>query len=1527
MERKASKSGPQTDVLDSFEFVMPPEAPFFQPTRDEFKDPLAFIDKIRPIAETSGICRIKPPQDWQPPFAVDIGKFLFTPRVQRLNELEAKTRIRLNFLDQIAKFWELQGTPLKIPMVERKILDLYTLHQIVKNEGGFATVTKQKLWGKVAIRMGMPKGRGISSVLKGHYEKILSPFDIFEETKVSKDKIDEHLKDSLTGSKNELKRLQIYGAGPKMAGFNIETDKKDKSKKATYDQQDPLAKYICQVCERGDEEETMLLCDGCDDSYHTFCLVPPLTEIPKGDWRCPKCVAEEVSKPMDPFGFEQAQREYTLQQFGEMADIFKANYFNMPVHRVPLPLVEKEFWRIVSSIDEDVTVEYGADLHTVDHGSGFPTKDSHSSEMENPDILQYIESPWNLNNMPVLQGSVLSHISANISGMKVPWMYVGMCFATFCWHNEDHWSYSINYLHWGEPKTWYGVPGSYAEQFEATMKQVAPELFQTQPDLLHQLTTIMNPNVLMKAGVPVYRTDQEAGEFVITFPRAYHAGFNQGYNFAEAVNFAPADWLSMGRECITRYASLHRFCVFSHDELVCKIALNASSIDPKIAAATYDDMLKMVEMEKNLRKKLLGWGVCEAEREAYELVPDDGRQCYCCKTTCFLSAVTCKCSTDKLVCLHHFDSLCDCPPKNHILRYRYTMDELPAMLQKLKEKAEIFEVWIKKAKRILNHEMCRSIDLNGLKALLTEAKDRQFPDSELLHSLINAVQEAEKCSNIAQRLNSNKERVRTRICPEKKMTVDELTLFIKEVNNLVCKIEQGDSLNSWLHQALHFQKHASLLLSMDSVLLEQLKTAKQEGISLNLEFEELDLINKEIEIRSWIEKADAMLVFDQDTETSDLSDMIKNGISLLKTNIHSMKHQQTLEDCISKLQILLRLAEKWESKAKHLLNAKSEDKLYEFENHLIDGKYIPVKLYSHSKLANAIALTKAWYKDVESICEVNMISNKNELQHLIERAASLPININVDKLKNNLVFRDKWIAEVCKAFLKNGDQELIEVLFPRIRNLLQDEKQFTTSWSKDFSLCDIPSLKTEWFTSFYKKATARELSNLKSLRIKNKQVMMNSKDVSRHCFCKSKKKGALVKCILCSITSHEICVSKNWKCKDNMKSNYLIMNYICQDCERSKRPPLNVIKSLIADLQNTNIKFPEGEALKLLMERIKAYKTKVEKVLQNKNLIEVKPFGDHRKKRKIKEETDDVCKEDLKLPKEISTNKNCDETSDTTGVNQEEDEPPKTFSHSVNILKSGLKLSKDDLSVIKSLLHEGSAIEASIIHTSFLLKLLKVAKQKPIEKRKPNQDSVLNVYKKDQNMKTNGNLKKVDYKQRKNKGILSLVDNKNTVRLNSHGNSSKSNLTKSSVTLMSKVKTKDAKGLRNERRLNKHSQEESLSADENTCDNLLKPSTEPLIKDKPKRDKRPQKTSKKGSHEGDNTQEDGGGGGDDDEDCALPNCLRPVGVKVDWVQCDQCLCWYHLLCIKLKKSDVKEDQDFFCHECKKNSRFPRKCKK
>lgn len=55
----------------------------------------------------------------------------------------------------------------------------------------------------------------------------------------------------------------------------------------------------------------------------------------------------------------------------------------------------------------------------------------------------------------------------------------------------------------GEPKTWYGVPSFAAEHLEEVMKKLTPELFESQPDLLHQLVTLMNPNTLMAHGVPV----------------------------------------------------------------------------------------------------------------------------------------------------------------------------------------------------------------------------------------------------------------------------------------------------------------------------------------------------------------------------------------------------------------------------------------------------------------------------------------------------------------------------------------------------------------------------------------------------------------------------------------------------------------------------------------------------------------------------------------------------------------------------------------------------------------------------------------------------------------------------------------------------------------------------------------------------------------------------------------------------------------------------------------------------------------
>jgi histone demethylase JARID1 len=58
-----------------------------------------------------------------------------------------------------------------------------------------------------------------------------------------------------------------------------------------------------------------------------------------------------------------------------------------------------------------------------------------------------------------------------------------------------------------------------------------------------------------------------------------------------------------------------------------------------------------------------------------------------------------------------------------------------------------------------------------------------------------------------------------------------------------------------------------------------------------------------------------------------------------------------------------------------------------------------------------------------------------------------------------------------------------------------------------------------------------------------------------------------------------------------------------------------------------------------------------------------------------------------------------------------------------------------------------------------------------------------------------------------------------------------------------------------------------------------------------------------------------------DEDCAAESCRQPAGKEVNWVQCEsECFKWFHLVCVGLKKSEVKKLESYQCKQCtqKKN---------
>ena len=43
---------------------------------------------------------------------------------------------------------------------------------------------------------------------------------------------------------------------------------------------------------------------------------------------------------------------------------------------------------------------------------------------------------------------------------------------------------------------------------------------------------------------------QCSGEFIISFPFAYHMEYNHGYNCTETVNFATEHWIDVGKQAI-----------------------------------------------------------------------------------------------------------------------------------------------------------------------------------------------------------------------------------------------------------------------------------------------------------------------------------------------------------------------------------------------------------------------------------------------------------------------------------------------------------------------------------------------------------------------------------------------------------------------------------------------------------------------------------------------------------------------------------------------------------------------------------------------------------------------------------------------------------------------------------------------------------------------------------------------------------------------------------------------------------------
>ncbi|KAK2542349.1 hypothetical protein Q9233_000441 [Columba guinea] len=254
--------------------------------------------------------------------------------------------------------------------------------------------------------------------------------------------------------------------------------------------------------------------------------------IPPKEWK-PRKTYDDIDDMIIPAPIQQVVTgqsglftQYNIQKkpmtVGEYRRLANSEKYCTPRHQ-DFEDLERKYWKNLTF----VSPIYGADI---------------SGSLYDADVEE-----WNIGNLNTLLDMVEHECGIIIEGVNTPYLYFGMWKTTFAWHTEDMDLYSINYLHFGEPKSWYAIPPEHGKRLERLAKGFFPGSSQGCDAFLRHKMTLISPSILKKYGIPFDRITQEAGEFMITFPYGYHAGFNHGFNCAESTNFATLRWIDYGK--------------------------------------------------------------------------------------------------------------------------------------------------------------------------------------------------------------------------------------------------------------------------------------------------------------------------------------------------------------------------------------------------------------------------------------------------------------------------------------------------------------------------------------------------------------------------------------------------------------------------------------------------------------------------------------------------------------------------------------------------------------------------------------------------------------------------------------------------------------------------------------------------------------------------------------------------------------------------------------------------------------------
>ncbi|CAF4179849.1 unnamed protein product, partial [Rotaria sordida] len=454
----------------------------------------------------------------------------------------------------------------------------------------------------------------------------------------------------------------------------------------------------------------------------------------------------------------------------------------------------------------------------------------------------------------------------------------------------------------------------------------------------------------------------------------------------------------------------------SHDELICKLASECQYLDPAIGDATKFELDYI--------------GVTDADRACFELMPDDERQCDTCKTTGFLSAISCLCKPNILVCINHGDQLCSCSPKKYCLWYRYTIDEMSNMLDALRERLDLCQKWKILVNRLISNDHQNLIDFNDIEKHTTSGVLCLRDDIRIKmeEKLAEAIEYRQMAKNILKRITCKDELIennnndndlkkkKKNFNDENKVTLNDINQLKNRVKSIGITFNEMKTIQNILTDCLHYQDEIKILLQSDKlqstdVYSNYIERNNQYHIELPI-IERLKLF---YQASIWYELVQKTL--NRTISSSKLRSLISSGQTF------QVLHKQ-IQQKINELQIQLQQLEYWDEKTRPLTKEEPHPTLNTLEQFVKSANEANIHLNSINKIKTLINECHLWNEKFEQMQQGEHYPFLSSYEQLYEQTRHFHIDLEPLKLIEQTILQVRSLLEKTQTVFRRPDSNL-----------------------------------------------------------------------------------------------------------------------------------------------------------------------------------------------------------------------------------------------------------------------------------------------------------------------------------------------------------------------------------------------------------------------------------------------------------------------------------------------------------------------